>query len=43
MKQFFRIDEHPIWFVVFFTLLGLIPLFWENNIDLFFNIHFYAH
>lgn len=36
MKQFFRIDEHPIWFVVFFTLLGLIPLFWENNIDLFF-------
>ena len=36
MKRFFRIDEHPIWFVVFFTLLGLIPLFWENNIDLFF-------
>ena len=36
MKYFFRIDDHPIWIVVFCALLGLIPIFIENNIDLFF-------
>ena len=36
MKQFFRIDEHPIWIVVFFALVGLIPVFIGNEIDLFF-------
>lgn len=36
MKQFLRIEEHPVWLILFFALIGLIPLFWENNIDLFF-------
>lgn len=36
MKQFFRIDEHPIWIVVFFALVGLISVFIGNEIDLFF-------
>ena len=36
MKNIFNIFEQPIWLIVFFTLIGLIPLFVENNIDLFF-------
>lgn len=36
MKHFFRIDDLPIWIVVFCAVLGLIPIFIENNIDLFF-------
>lgn len=36
MKQPFRIYEYPIWIIVFCALVGLIPVFIENNIELFF-------
>lgn len=36
MKQPFRIYEYPIWTIVFCALVGLIPVFIENNIELFF-------
>lgn len=36
LKQFFRIEERPIWLILLFALVGFVPLTLDNNIDLFF-------